>query len=323
MANAEYVKCLKHDVKEWNQWRMSHLDAGPALFRADLRQADLYDAHLLNANLADADLFDANLSVSDLREANLSNTSLFEANLGNADLRGANFNGSDLRGANLTDAQVGWTVFGNVDLSTVKGLEKVRHLGPSTIGIDTMYRSKGQIPEAFLRGAGVPDSFIVQMKALVGALDPIQFYSCFISYSSKDQDFAERMHADLQAKGVRCWFAPEDLKIGDKFRPRIDEAIRVHDKLLLLLSGNSIESNWVETEVETALEREHREKRAVLFPIRLDEAVMETAQAWAASIRRTRHIGAFQNWKDHDAYKRAFDRLRRDLKDEAKTGSGR
>jgi len=53
----------------------------------------------------------------------------------------------------------------------------------------------------------------------------------FISYSSKDDDFAQRLHADLQHQGVRCWFAPEDLQIGDKFRIRIDESIRVYDKL--------------------------------------------------------------------------------------------
>ena len=52
------------------------------------------------------------------------------------------------------------------------------------------------------------------------------------------------------------------------------------------------------------------------FPIRLDDAVMETDQAWAADIRRTRHIGDFRNWKDHDAYQNAFARLLRDLKAE-------
>jgi hypothetical protein len=40
----------------------------------------------------------------------------------------------------------------------------------------------------------------------------------------------------------RAWwisFAPEDLKIGDRFRQRIDDAIRLHDKLLLIVSGHS------------------------------------------------------------------------------------
>ena len=101
------------------------------------------------------------------------------------------------------------------------------------------------------------------MGSLVGRA--IEYYSCFISYSSKDQAFAERLHADLQAKGVRCWFAPHDLKIGDRFRQRIDEAIRVHDKLLLILSEHSIESDWVATEVEAAFEKERRRGQTVSF----------------------------------------------------------
>ncbi|HZP00539.1 MAG TPA: toll/interleukin-1 receptor domain-containing protein [Terriglobia bacterium] len=53
---------------------------------------------------------------------------------------------------------------------------------------------------------------------------------------SLDEDFAKRLHADLQQSNVRCWFAPEDLKIGDKFRKRIDESIRIYDKLMVILS---------------------------------------------------------------------------------------
>ena len=157
-----------------------------------------------------------------------------------------------------------------------------------------------------------PEDFIVYMRSLAGKA--IDFYSCFISSSSKDDDFAQRLHADLQQKGVRCWFAPEDLKIGDKFRTRIDESIRVYDKLMVILSENSIPSRWVEKEVEAAFEREEREKKLVLFPIRLDDAVMDTEQAWAANLRRTRHIGDFRAWKDHDQYQKSFERLLRDLK---------
>lgn len=50
------------------------------------------------------------------------------------------------------------------------------------------------------------------------------------------------------------------------------------------------------------------------FPATLDEAVMDTDQAWPAQLRRTRHIGDFSQWKDHDAYQEAFERLLRDLK---------
>ena len=287
---------------------------GASLSGADLSGADLSGANLIGANLIGADLSGANLIGANLIGANLILVNLIGASFIGANLIGANLIGANLSGANLSRAGVGWTSFGNVDLSAVRGLESVRHDGPSTIGIDTIYRSKGNIPEVFLQGAGVPESFIEYVASLVGRR--IQFYSCFISYSSVDQHAANRLHADLQSKGIRCWFAPEDMKIGDRIRQRIDEAIRLYDKLLLILSEHSIDSDWVEKEVETAFEEERRRKRTVLFPIRLDDLVMETDQAWAAVIRQTRHIGDFRRWKDHDAYQEALARLVRDLERE-------
>lgn len=261
-----------------------------------------------------ADFSEADLSGADLLGADLEGANLTGANLKGANLFGANLTSANLDGTNLEGVSIAMTIFGNVDLSKVRGLGTVTHEAPSTIGIDTIYRSKGDLPEIFLRGAGVPEPFIANMKALIAAMSPIEFYSCFISYSSKDQEFAERLHAELRSKNVRCWFAPEDLKIGDQLSPSFDEAIRVHDKLMVLLSENSVGSEWVEKEVETAFEKERRKKRTVLFPIRLDDAVMKTQQAWAADIRRTRHIGDFRGWKDHASYKKAFERLLRDLK---------
>jgi hypothetical protein len=92
-----------------------------------------------------------------------------------ADLDGADLNGADLDGANLSGAIVGRTEFGHVDLSVVKGLETVNHYRPSTIGIDTIYKSKGKIPPVFLRGCGMPDNFIAYVGSLVGK--PIEYYS--------------------------------------------------------------------------------------------------------------------------------------------------
>jgi len=297
------------------------------LREADLSAADLSEADLRGADLADTDLNMANLSRATLRGANLRQAILRNADLSNADLSGADLSGANLSEADLSESLLGrvtlngaifkgailyHTVFGDTDLSEVRGLDSVKHYSSSTIGLDSIYRSRGSISEKFLRGCGVSENFITFMRSLTGGA--FEFYSCFISYSSKDQAFAERLHADLQSNSVRCWFAPEDMKIGDKMRPRIDDAIRFHDKLLLILSKSSINSAWVEKEVETAFEKEHQQNKLVLFPIRLDDTVMETDQAWAADIRRTRHIGEFSRWKDHDQYKVAFSRLIRDLK---------
>lgn len=281
---------------------------------ANLSGANLSKAYLNRANLSKAHLSKAYLSRADFREADLSGTAFNQADLSEANLTKADLSGADLSGADLSGAQVGGTTFGAVDLSVAKGLDTVVHRGPSEIGIHTLYLSGGKIPEVFLRGCGVPDSFIAYVASLTG--QAIQFYSCFISYSHKDEAFATRLHNDLQAKGVRCWFAPEDMKIGDKIRPRIDESIRIHDKLLLVLSEHSVTSQWVEQEVETALEREREQEGVVLFPVRLDNTVMEMKGGWPGLIKNTRHIGNFCEWKEHDAYQKGFDRLLRDLKAE-------
>lgn len=140
-----------------------------------------------------------------------------------------------------------------------------------------------------------------------------RYHSCFISYASKDQVFADRLYADLRAAGVICWYAPEDMAIGDRIRKTIYAAIGRLDKLLIILSRNSIASEWVEGEIERAFERERRQNETILFPIRLDDDVMETDEAWAGDVRRTRHIGDFTRWNEAEAYARALLRLLRDL----------
>jgi hypothetical protein len=238
---------------------------------AYLKQAILNSADLRSAQLSGADLRCADLKGSDLSGANLEGANLVEA-----DLMSTNLCRTNLANSNLTEAKLGSTIFADNDLGSAIGLETVWHGGPSTIGIDTLYRSKGNIPESFLRGCGVPDDFITYAKSL--ATNPIQFYSCFISYSTKDQAFADRLYADLQNKGVRCWFAPHDIQGGRKLHEQIDEAIRLHDKLLLILSSHSMESEWVKTEIAKARKREVRDQRRVLFPIRL--APFETLRDW-------------------------------------------
>ena len=296
---------------------------------AQLFNADLRGGNLSAANLSRADLSRADLHGADLTGANLRGTVLFKACLGGAELLGADLSEAKLEQTDLTDANldgvdftgasVWFTTFTNVNLSRVKGLETVKHSGPSSIGIDTIYKSKGKIPHVFLRGAGVPENFIEYMASLVGT--GIDFYSLFISYSTHDQEFAERLHNDLQAKGVRCWFAPHKLQGGKKVYRQIDEAIRVYDKLLLILSPASMASEWVRTEIAIARKREVEQKREVLFPIGL--CPFETIRKWeyfdsdigkdSAREIREFHIPDFSNWTDPAAYRKAFDRLLDDL----------
>ncbi len=360
MANPEHLAKLKEGVEAWNEWRKANTGTDPDLRDADLRElpligatlgradlgraqlgrallsgANLRWAHLYGADLTGADLrgaqlggaylIRADLSGSDLSGADLSGTNLRRADLSTADLSGAdlsgsNLGGADLTGADLTEASIGYANFGDNDLSEVKGLDSVRHEAPSTIGIDTIYRSHGKIPIAFLRGAGVPENFIEYMGSLTGRA--LEFYSCFISYSTKDREFAKRLHADLQDKGVRCWFAPHDIHGGEHVIEQIDVAIRMHERVLLILSTDSMKSKWVETEIVKARKREIAENKRVLFPVSLVPFEVlrdwtcfdsDTGEDLAREIRKF-YIPDFSNWKDHDSYAKALKKLLDGLK---------
>jgi hypothetical protein len=294
--------------------------SGADLRGAILSGADLCGAFLSGANLREADLTGADLSGANLIGANLGEANLRGTNLRSAYLLSTNLTSTKIEGANFTDSRMAGTVFANVDLSQAKGLETVKHTGPSTIGIDTIQRSQGKIPDVFLRGAGASDEFISFIRAMGGA---IQFYSCFISYSSKDQLFAERLYADLQAKGVRCWFAPHDVQGGKKLHEQIDIAIQMHERLLLILSPDGINSEWVKTEIAKARKREVREKRRMLFPVALKISYKElrewecfdadTGKDSAREIREY-YIPDFSQWESPKKFKEEFEKLVRDLK---------
>jgi hypothetical protein len=300
MANEDHVARLKQGVKAWNAWRRKNKTVVPDLSGAKLVAKILSDANLRGANLSGAELIGVFLFGVDLRDADLRDAKLI----------GANLYGANLGGADLSGAALGETFLTNVDLSKVIGLDTCTHLGPSSIDYRTLEKSPN-LPLAFLRGVGLPDRLIDYLPSLLN--QPIQFYSCFISYSVKDDDVAKRLYADLQNKGVRCWFAPHDMPIGAKILDAINEAIRLRvDKVLLILSEHSIKSDWVEDEVTTAFEEERKRGQPMLFPIRLDDTVMTTDEAWAAKLR-ARNIGDFRHWKDHEKYMKSLERVLRDL----------
>jgi hypothetical protein len=294
---------------------------------ADLSRASLRNADLSWANLDGADLIRTDLEGADLRGVTFDESVLRDAILRDTNLMNTKFDLTDVQGADFANAMLGNSYFLGVDLRAARGLLAVRHGAPSSIDIDTLVNSRGCIPDAFLRGVGTPDSFITYIKSLTGAA--LDFYSVFISYSTKDQEFADRLYADLQARGVRCWFAPRDIQGGRKVHEQIDEAIRIYDKLVLILSDASMNSPWVKTEIANARARETQQKRQMLFPITL--VPFDRIRAWKCfdadtgidSAREIReyYVPDFSEWKNRGSYSAALERLVRDLKAES-TGKG-
>lgn len=329
MANYQHLQLIQNGPKFLNLWREANPGFVLDLCDANLRRVDLVHANLNNALLRNAQLEWADFRWADLAGADLTGARLNRADFHKADMAGAllakahcgdtNFEDTNLRGADLNEAIFTHTRMMNTDLSGVTGLEFAIHHAPSILDFETLEKS-GYLPSEFLRGCGLQDSAIQAVlsfdkPALAESIEQEgNYYSCFISYSTKDSVFVKKLNDDLQNAGVRCWYAPHDLKIGDRTLDAVYSAIRKQEKLLLVLSENSIASEWVRDEAEKGFAEERDRGCNVLFPIRLDDTVMTTDTAWADKIKVGRNIGDFLRWRSKAGYKEGLAQLLHDLR---------
>ena len=98
-----------------------------------------------------------------------------------------------------------------------------------------------------------------------------QHYDVFISYSSLDENIAARIANALQEAGLKCWLDKKDILVGEQILDRVRDGItKESDYTLILLSRNSIASEWCKEELRMAYQKEFALKRVVLLPIRID-----------------------------------------------------
>jgi uncharacterized protein YjbI with pentapeptide repeats len=343
MANQEQLKILKQGAEVWNKWRQKsagRIDlSGAKLNGTNLKNANLSVANLLGSDLSGANLVETDLSGANLWSANFSYANLNGADIVNADLHYADFGESNLHrarlyntnlnevnlsGADLSYARIGVITLVNTNLSDTKGLESIEHIHPSSLGFDTLQLSKGKIPEIFLRGCGLSDWEIEAAKLYnpnltnqdmddilyklhdIRAKQPIQISKPFISHSHKDNDFVARLEKSLNDKGIRYWLDIHDSTSGT-LEEQIDRAINRNPIVLVVLSENSIKSDWVQHEVRKAREIEIDTGQHVLCPVRLDDSFFSSP--WPERIKEQvmeYNILDFSEWEDDERFEKMF-----------------
>jgi hypothetical protein len=273
------------------------------------------------ANFADANMTGAKLRGADLRGANLSGANLTFAKLISDDFRDVDFTG----------AICGWSVIADADLSAAKSLETVRHRGPSTVGLDTLANSRGNIPDVFLRGCGYLPWQVLQAKLYDPAVQDDQVRALqerirqeranaprftggvFIAHERKDEPFVNKLRQRFREEGIACWRNPNESAGGPLERglaqQQLARSLRSRDVVVLVLSEISTSSDWVEHELDGARRIERISQRNVLFPVALDDSWKSrmTDTSWKAKLEdllwrhsKTQLVVDFRNWESDD-----------------------
>lgn len=267
--------------------------SGAQLIHADLTRARLDEARLIRADLTEARLFTCSLSrakatAACFRQADLSHSTLSKSDLSQADftqatldscdltltqLSGTIFRESRLHGAELTNATMNGTLLAGLRLAGVRGLESIRHTGPSTLGLDTARLSAGSLPAGFLRGCGTGATLLRLWDQLFSqALDNVHV---FVVCVKEDLSLAESLCEKLRAQGVCCWLdcrssTQESSAASSTPSPADDQ------RTFLCLSKASLNSPWMNAELEQLMAREEQARKQsgrnlqLLFPLNLD-----------------------------------------------------
>lgn len=272
-----------------------------SLIDAKLSSACLYHtyffgAKLFGADLQGADLRFATLTGSGLQRANFDNANLNSAKLSDVNMSKATFRGASFLFTDLSRAEVGetnfqgalfsFTTLAGVDLSVAIGLDAVEHDGPSHIDIETIRQSQNSIPRQFLLGCGFTEwdaNVITLFNPILNAaaveercdelvserLKEKRMKRAFISYSHKDQAFVDKLCARLKEVGAVVWLDKHELLAGS-LQKQVTRALSKQDIVIVVLSKDSVESDWVENELEMSRFKEIQEERDVLCPIAID-----------------------------------------------------
>ena len=95
-------------------------------------------------------------------------------------------------------------------------------------------------------------------------------YIVFISHSSLDAWIARTMAEKIKSFGVDCWLDEKDLEGGDVIPDEIIRGIDACQEAIVLISPNSVNSQWVSFEIG-GVRAQHKRVTPILNNVRPDD----------------------------------------------------
>ena len=91
-------------------------------------------------------------------------------------------------------------------------------------------------------------------------------YDIFLSYATEDEPYVSELSDSLTYLGLRVWFAPLSLEIGDRLLDSINAGLNMSKYGIVVLSPAYINKQWTKYEIDI-LHRQHIEGEKKLFPL--------------------------------------------------------
>lgn len=89
----------------------------------------------------------------------------------------------------------------------------------------------------------------------------------FLSYTSVDKEFADRLTKNLRERNVEVWAADEQIQAGDSISQKIKEGLTSSQWVIFLVSEDSMKSTYINRELELALDEEKGRERPFIIPV--------------------------------------------------------
>lgn len=125
----------------------------------------------------------------------------------------------------------------------------------------------------------------------------------FLSHSHSDKPFVEKLKSDLEKHGISTWYDNRDLDIGDIISDVLSQGIKQSWCFLIVVSPQSVNSNWVKYELDEAYDA-HISKGKRILPVLIGNLSDEEIPQ-----RLKKHLWA--DFRNESQYHEAFDKLHR------------
>lgn len=331
LSNSRFYNCNFDKANVENAiWSDSEI-TNCSFVHSNLKNATVIFSKLNGSDFSDATLtglkaIAADFSTAQLRNTNMSNSTLAACVFWGANLTNVNLTSSNLQNANFTDsildntdfksASIGSTLFLRTSLNDALNLSSLFANEKSIIDLETIIKSRSQL-KTLISKIGIP------MKSEDHVLDIFdssisQLYPVFLSHSSIDKPFASKVYNELSNQGCQIWYDEYQINPGDVIHKKIYHGIENFDKLLLICSENSLNSWWVNDEIEKILAKERQltkkygKQYNLLIPIKIDDYVHSWDSHYKTIIEQ-RSIGDFKNWNSKDQFEKSIAHLMKGL----------